>query len=102
MPPHPSGMVPHSAPISEQVIEVHPHFFETPPPPQVAGASHWPQWMVPPHPSGALPQLAPRSAQVIGVQPRPPSVDPPVPLPDAPPVPVIEPLVEADRKPSKS
>src|SRR5262245_51289237 len=69
MPPHPSEIVPHSAPISAQVIGVHPHFFEMPPPPHVAGAVHCPQWIVPPHPSGAVPHSALRSSQVIGRQP---------------------------------
>jgi hypothetical protein len=91
--------MPHSAPISEHVIGVQPHFFEMPPPPQVAGSMHSPQWIMPPHPSGAVPQLAPKSSQVMGRQP-PSGAPPPVPLP----VPTVEPPVagEARRKPSKS
>jgi hypothetical protein len=97
MPPQPSEIIPHWAPISEQVTGVQPHFFEMPPPPQVAGSWHMPQWIVPPQPSGAAPQLAPKSSHVMGRQPWPPSGNPP-------PVPTVEPsgVGEGLRKPSKS
>jgi hypothetical protein len=100
VPPHPSGIDPHSAPACAQVIGVQPHFLDTPPPPQVAENVHRPHSIVPPHPLPPVPL-------------------PPAPLPPAPPPPGVagmsKPVVEADapdvdpeppsaspRKPSKS
>src|SRR5205814_7405667 len=127
VPPHPSGIDPHSAPACGQVIGVQPHFLDTPPPPQVAGGVHRPHSIVPPQPSGTVPHSAPRSAHVRETQstplpplPLPPVPLPPAPLPPAPPPPpgvagMSKPVVEADapdvdpeppsaspRKPSKS
>jgi hypothetical protein len=50
---------------------------ETPPPPQVCGAVHVPQFRVPPQPSAIDPQFAPWAAQVVGVQPQTFAVPPP-------------------------
>ncbi len=38
-----------------------------PPPPQVCGEVHEPQWIVPPQPSEMLPQFLLCAAQVVGV-----------------------------------
>jgi hypothetical protein len=44
-----------------------PHWFATPPPPQVWGAVHDPQSTTPPHPSPIWPHWAPAEAHVMGV-----------------------------------
>ena len=55
-------------------VGVQPHWFGTPPPPQVSGAVQEPQSSVPPepymplHPSGIDPQAAPCAAHVVGTQ----------------------------------
>jgi hypothetical protein len=58
--PHPLGIVPQLSPVfpAGQVLVVHPHWLAAPPPPQVCGAVHVPQFTVPPCPSGMLPQFA--------------------------------------------
>src|SRR5690349_24504493 len=66
--PQPSDMVPHSAPRSGQVHGVHPHFFETAPPPHVCGGTQLPHCTLPPHPSGTSPHSAPSSPHVLGEQ----------------------------------
>ena len=70
VPPHPSGMVPHSL-----VLEPHdtvgvqrPQRFAVPPPPHVSPLAHVPQFSVPPQPSARLPQFEPLCAQVPRVQ----------------------------------
>ena len=46
-----------------------PQLFGTPPPPQIAGATHVPQLgVIPPHPSATCPQSAPALRHVAGVQ----------------------------------
>jgi hypothetical protein len=45
-----------------------PQTFAVPPPPQLWGAAHVPQFTVPPHPSGTKPQLSPAGQNVDGTQ----------------------------------
>jgi hypothetical protein len=53
-----------------QALRVHPQTFGVPPPPQVLGDVHAPQFTVPPQPSGTVPQLSPAGHVGIGVQPH--------------------------------
>jgi hypothetical protein len=64
--PHPFETWPQLTPGSH-VVDVQPHVFDVPPPPQVLGAVHVPQSRVPPHPSGIPPHVAPWALQVVGV-----------------------------------
>jgi hypothetical protein len=54
---------------------VHPHTFDTPPPPHVSGAVHVPQSCVLPQPSGIAPHFPVQSK--TGVHPHTPGVPPP-------------------------
>jgi hypothetical protein len=54
-----------------------PQTLGTPPPPQMSGAAHVPQFRAPPQPSPMGPQFAPRSAHVRGLHVMLPSATPP-------------------------
>jgi hypothetical protein len=55
--PQPSGNEPQVALFAAHVVGVQPHFFGSPPPPQVSGDAQAPQVTFPPQPSGAVPQF---------------------------------------------
>jgi hypothetical protein len=91
MPPQPSEMSPHCAPVEAHVRfvqEAAPHTFAAPPPPQLCPAAHdpVPHMMAPPHPSGYCPQFMPLGHWVIGVQAGAPH------LPGTPPPPHVVPV----------
>ena len=69
LPPQPSGIDPEETPWAAHVVGVQPQTFGVPPPPQVSGAAHDPQFnMSGQVPSLMRPQVAPAAAQVVGVQ----------------------------------
>ena len=73
--PQPSPAWPHWMPCCWQVIAVHagaPHWYATPPPPQVLLPVQPPQKSRLPQPSGMEPHVAPLAAHVVGVHCAPP------------------------------
>lgn len=72
--PQPSEIVPQLAPRAAQVVGVQPHWFTTPPPPQVSGSVHSPHERMAPQPSEMRPQRAPKRAQEAGWQVLPSSL----------------------------
>jgi hypothetical protein len=118
VPPHMSLAMPQSKPCDMHVCLLHggiPHTFCVPPPPQVAGAVHVPQFCTLPQPSGAIPQSRLSWLQLLYAAhmpppaPVPPSgtmkvpvdplllVAPPAPVEArAPPVPLPAPLADVE------
>jgi hypothetical protein len=86
VPPHPSAMTPQFIPAGHDVSFVQlgvPHWFATPPPPQIAPPVHFdvPQSMTPPQPSATLPHsFEPHEATALGTH-APPSAPPSAPPP---------------------
>jgi hypothetical protein len=66
--PQPSSICPQSAASAAQLVGVHPHTFETPPPPQLSPVGHAPQSRVLPQPSLIVPQFLPCAAHEVGTQ----------------------------------
>ncbi len=84
VPPQPSSTTPHEAPRAWQVARVQPHWWATPPPPQVLGSAQDPQSRTSLQPSETLPHEAPSALQLVGVHgfcphlfaPAPPQISP--------------------------
>jgi hypothetical protein len=93
--PQPSAMLPQFWPAGHVVFGVQvgePHWFATPPPPQIAPLMHLPvpQSMTPPQPSATFPHSnAPHEATVRGVHVPPPPVPSPPQMLGIPPPPQI-------------
>src|SRR3990167_5567922 len=81
--PQPSPMIPQVAPAIAQVVGMQapasltllptrPHSPGTPPPPQISGSAHEPQFIRLPHRSAIGPHSTPSAWQVVGMQPASP------------------------------